>query len=132
MKKLLNSLKIFAIVLLATFTLATTAQSFTSKLENPAELKYVGTVNNHPRLQLNFNNNEADEFFVTITDQFGATLFAETVSGKQLVRTYQLDTDELDASIVNFHVYSKKNNNTAVYKVNNNPRFVQDVVINRK
>ncbi len=132
MKKVLNSSRIFAIVLMSTLALATSAQSFSSRIENPAELKYVGTVNNHPRLQLSLNNSEADDFVVTITDQTGATIFSENISGKFLSRTYQLDTDEIETSTVNFHVFSKKNNSSVVYKVNNNQRFVQDVVINKK
>ena len=130
--KTVNSLKLFATVLLVSITLATTAQPFTFKSENPTELKYIGNVNNHPRLQLSLNNGENDEFVITITDLSGNALYTENVAGKQLVRTYQLNTDELDASVVNFNVYSKKTGSSVFYKVNNNPRYVQDVVINRK
>ena len=132
MKKVLNSTKTFAIILMACLTVAVSAQSFVIKGDNPSELKYIGTVNNHPRLLLTINNVESDEFVVTITDQSNAPIFTENLYGKLVTRTYQLDTDEFDASVLNFHVYSKKNNSTVVYKVNNNQRFVQDVVINKK
>lgn len=132
MKKLLSSSTIIAIILMTTLTIATSAQSFTLKSENPAKLNYIGSINSHPRLLLSLNNNEADEFNVTITDQAGSTIYNESFSGKMVSRTYQLNSDEFDASEVNFHVYSKRNNNTVVYKVINNQRFVQDVVINKK
>ena len=132
MKKVLNSTKTFAIILMVCLTVAVSAQSFVIKGDNPSELKYIGTVNNHPRLLLTINNVESDEFVVTITDQSNAPIFTENLYGKLVTRTYQLDTDEFDASVLNFHVYSKKNNSTVVYKVNNNQRFVQDVVINKK
>lgn len=130
MKKVLSNSKFLVVILFTMLTVAVTAQPL--KSESPAELKYVGTVNNHPRLQLNLNNVESDEFIVTITDQTGATIYQDNISGKNVVRTYQLDTDDLDASVVNFHVYSRKSNSSVVYKVNNNQRFVQDVVINKK
>ena len=138
MKKVMNKSKmIMAIALMVTFNFASAftvapAQNFASYgTRNPVEFKYIGSTNDQPVFQLNLNNSESAEFVITLKDFSGNVLYTETVSGKQILRKYRLDTDEIDANGIRVEVSNKKDNSKTVYTINRNRRIVEDVVINK-
>ena len=133
MKTFISRSKIIAIAFVFTFSLAS-VKNFaygTNKIDNPVELKYIGNVNNQPQFLLNLNNNEADEFVITLKDLSGAVLYSEAVKGKQVSRKYRLDTGEIGVSEIRFEVTSKKSNIKTVYAISTTSRVVEDVVVNK-
>jgi len=134
MNTFISRSKIIAIAFALTFSLASEenfAHNTNNKSDNPVELKYIGKVNNQPQFQLNLNNNETDEFVITLKDLSGGVLYSEVVKGKQISRKYRLNTDEIGVSEIRFEVRSKRNNTTFVYVVSSTSRVVEDVVISK-
>ena len=130
MKTFISRSKIIAIAFMLTFSVGS-AQSFAdNKTDNPVELKYLGNVDNQPVFLLSLNNNDADEFIVTLKDQSGNVLYSEEVKGKQISRKYRLNTDEV-ASEIRFEVSRKKDKSKIVYTVSRTTRVVEDVDINK-
>ena len=130
MKTVINTLSRTAIVLLAIFTMSFTTNTGTpGKADNPTELKYLGSVNSQPRFQLSLNNTESDEFLITIRNRNSEVIYKERLKGANVSRTYQLNTEEFDATGVTFEVVSKKTKSRIAYTVNETSRLVQDVSI---
>ncbi|MEP6617341.1 MAG: hypothetical protein ABJA57_12210 [Ginsengibacter sp.] len=132
MQKVMNNSVILAMALMVTFTLASVQteaknkpeDSLKSKTESPVEFKYIGKMNNQPLFQLNFNNVESSDFIITLTDQTGAVIYDEKISGKDLSRKYMLNLDEIDASEVKFLIKNKTNNSATNFTVKRNYSLV--------
>lgn len=130
MKTVMNTFTRMSVVLIAVLTMSFAPTTGTpEKFENPAELKYIGGSNNHPQFLLNLNNKETDEFTIIIRNTAKEILYKERVSGANISRKYQLNTEETNASGVTFEVVSKNNKNRVVYAVKETTRLVQDVSI---
>lgn len=130
MKTLMNTLSKAVIVLVAIFTMSFSQNTGNpGKVENPAELKYIGSKDNHPLFQLNLNNSEADEFVITIRNKTGEIIYKEKISGSLVSRKYQLTTEDFSAAGYTFEVFSKKAKSRMAYSVNETSRLVQDIYI---
>ena len=131
MKTFISRSKIIAIAFMLTFSVAS-AESFAGTTsDTPAELKYLGKVNNQRVFELNLHNNEEDRFVITLLDQSGNILYTGEVKGTNVSRTFRLNTDEIGTPDLKFEVRSKKNNSKTVYKVSTTSHVVEDVAINK-
>ena len=100
------------------------------KADDPVELKFIGNIKNQPVFQLNLNNNEAAEYFITIKDEDLNVIYSEKVEGINLSRKYQLAIDESDlkssAFGVRVEVNSVKTHKTEVYKISSSTRVIEN------
>lgn len=94
-----------------------------------AELKLIGRADNQPVFQLNLNNKENEKFVVVVKDEYGVILHQEVISGVNLTRKYQLNTEELDGVGVIFEVISSKTSKMAVFNIKNNTRVINETAI---
>ena len=130
MKTVISTLSRTAIVLLAVFTMSfSTNTGNPGKSEIPAELKYLGNRDNQPQFQLNINNNESDEFIITIRNRSNEILYKERIKGANLSRKYQLNLEDFGSNGITFEVVSKNTKSRVAYTVNETSRLVQDVSI---
>lgn len=130
MKTVISTFSRIAIVMVAVFTMSFSQPTGTpGKTENPAELTYLGSINNQPQFQLSLNNTESDEFVITIRNKAGEVIYKERIKGANLSRKYRLNTEEPNSSGVTFEVVSKKNKTRVAYTVNETSRIIQDVSI---
>jgi predicted phage tail protein len=130
MKKAINKSLMMAMALMAISSMGFSQASDTSnKMNAVAELKYVGAVEGFPVFELDLNNEEATEFFVTITDKHSDVLYSTKLKGKGITRKYRLDLDEDDLKSVRFEITSKKTNENLVYEISKKIGFVQDVSV---
>ena len=130
MKTVISTLSKIAIVMVAVFTMSFSQTTGTpDKKENPAELKYIGSVDSQPQFQLSLNNTESDEFVITIRNKAGEVIYKERIKGANISRKYQLNTEESNSTGVTFEVVSKKDKSRIAYTVNETSRLVQDVSV---
>ncbi|MEO8765307.1 MAG: hypothetical protein ABI416_13505 [Ginsengibacter sp.] len=105
------------------------------KAGNPTELKFIGKFKNHPVFELNLNNPEAEEFFISLKDENNVLLFSETVKAKNanFSRKYQLDIDDYDLSTAGFgvtvEVISAKTHQKQVYKISSQKTVNENIVV---
>lgn len=99
----------------------------------PAELKFIGKVENRPVFELSLNNVESDEYIINIKDADYNTLYSEKVKGANLSRKYQLDINESDLSSYGFgvrvEVTSVKTHKTEVYKISSQTKTTSDIIV---
>ena len=126
--KIIIAIAFFTVLLFAQANAADTTEG-TSSL--PVELKFAGTVKNQPLIQLKFSGTEEEtEFSITITDQDGVELYNKTVYGKNFVKQFLLNTNELEDAVLQFEITGKKSGKKAVYKVSRQQQVTElmDVV----
>ena len=134
MKKIFNNPSLIAIAFIAVVSLGFTsnvkAANEDPKPAVPVELKFAGFIQNQPLFQLNFMGDaQHDEFTINISDEFGNSLYKETIKGQVFNKKYLLNTEEIGDNKLRFEVLCRKTNSTVVYEVNRNSRLVQDVAI---
>jgi hypothetical protein len=130
MKKSINKSLMMAIALMTISSMGfSQATAITSKTVNATELKYIGNMEGFPVFELDLNNQEAGEYYVTITDNHNEVLYSSTLKGTGLSKKYRLDLDEEDLKNVRFAVTSKKTNENLVYEVSKKIGYVQDVLV---
>lgn len=129
MKKTMKNAVIGLFTLLAVTTGFTSFATGVNELTPAAELKMIGRAQNQPIFQLSLNNKEAEKFVIVVKDEYGSILHQETISGVNITRKYQLNTEELDGIDVTFEVISTKSTQTTVFGVKNNSRVVNETAI---
>ena len=106
-----------------------------SKPDNPVELKFIGKIKNHPVFQLNLNNNDTEEYFISIKDESRSVLYSEKVKAvdANFSRKYQLDINEDDLSDPEFglkvEVTSVKTNKTHVYRISSQTTVNENIIV---
>ncbi len=94
----------------------------------PVELKFAGTFNNQPLIQLNFTGSTEDNVFsIVITDEAGIELYNSNVKGNVFSKQFLLNTDDLGDATLKFEITGKKSGNTAVYKVSRQQQLTQQM-----
>ena len=106
------------------------------KAQKPGEpdsvaIKYIGTLDDQPLFQIEFENKEGIVYRVSIADETGETLYAEKFSDKKFSRKFKLESPELNHSKLTFTVTSVKEKHTQVFLINSNYHTVPDYVITR-
>ena len=97
-----------------------------------AELKVIGHFDNQPVFQLSLNNAQKAKFIVIVKDETGAIVYQETVSGVNIKRKYQLNTEELGATGLSFEVIGKNNEKPVVFTVESNVTINEETLIVKK
>ncbi len=131
MKQALKTTRMITIGLFTLCTMGLSQATFANvKADDPVELKFIGNIKNQPVFQLNLNNNEAAEYFITIKDEDLNVIYSEKVEGINLSRKYQLAIDESDlkssAFGVRVEVTSVKTHKTEVYKISSSTRVIEN------
>lgn len=137
MKALLINTRIVAIALVTIFSVAFTAPVFANHEKHekdvaPVELKYLGKFRNQPVFEVSFNNDEENEFVVTIRDEYKNVLYKDVVKSGTTSKRYLLNTEEIGDDVsLQFEITGRKTNTTAVYQINKTFRVVEDLVVNK-
>ena len=126
MKKTMKNAAIGLFTLLAV-TAAITSSATT--IENEAELKAAGKINNQPVFQLDLNNSSSSKFIIVIKDEYGVTLYQEVITGMNISRKFQLNTEELSGVDVRFEIIDVKNNKTSVFNIQNSSKVLNETSI---
>lgn len=109
-----------AIALSILFALTTINPAAAADKNTPVtEMKLVGKINNQPVYELNINNAFFAAYTIVVTDEYGEVLHEETVSGVNISRKFQINTEELGRTGVRFDVKATSRKSTA-FRVKNN------------
>ncbi|MDE3214415.1 MAG: hypothetical protein KGM98_14380 [Bacteroidota bacterium] len=132
MKQAIKNVRTITMGLMTLCFLGVTNASFAgAKEKDPVELRYIGTIKNHPAIQLDLNNSNPGVYFINIKSMDYHILYSEIVDGTNLSRIYRLNLqDALSTSnaAVRVEVTSEKTHQTKVYIVNTSNGVVNDAV----
>jgi hypothetical protein len=134
-----QAMKTTRMITMGLFTLCTMGLSLATfaglKTDNPVEFKFIGKSQNDPVFQLNLNNNEAEEYFISIKDESNTVLYKEKVKATDanFSRKYRLDIDEDDLKAPGFgvtvEVFSAKTHKTHVYKISSHTTVNENIIV---
>jgi hypothetical protein len=129
MKKVLVS---FALSLFFVLSLNLTASATDDdKKPSTIEVKMISSVDESPVFQLDLNNKEVEEFYLTIKDNFGNTLYADKVKGSNISKKFKLNPEGMIDETIRIEVKSKKTNKSEVYTINRSSKYVQETVVSK-
>jgi hypothetical protein len=99
--------------------------------KTPVEVKYLGTNETQPIFQVDINNLKGEDLFVVLKDDEGGTLYRERFNKRSFSRKFQLNLPDPSNMKVTMTVSSKDGKNTQEFQINNETKFVEDVVVTR-
>lgn len=132
MKKILSNNRLIAFAFFTVFTVAMSPVAMAGEKNPvvPVELKFAGLINQQPLFQLTFSGSPLqDEFTISVTDEYGYSLYKENIKGESFTKKFLLNTDEIGDSVLRFEIYCNNTKKSVIYEVNRNTRFVQEMVI---
>lgn len=136
MKQAMKTTRMITMGLFTLGTMGLTQATFGGvKTESPIEFKFIGKTNNQPVFLLNLNNNEAEEYFISIKDENNTVLYSEKLKATEVnfSRKYLIDMDGADFSAYGFglkvEVTSAKTHKTQVYKISSQTSVTENFVI---
>ncbi|RXK58412.1 hypothetical protein ESA94_17385 [Lacibacter luteus] len=119
MKTTIKNAVIGLVTLVAIFTVNFANATTTEDVAPAAELKLITHLDNQPVFQLSLNNAQNAKYLVVVKDESGAIVYQETVSGVNIKRKYQLNTEELGVTGLTFEIVGKSNEKPVVFTVGN-------------
>lgn len=94
----------------------------------PVELKFAGTFNNQPLIQVNFAGSKDENVFnILITDEAGIVLYDADVKGEVFSRQFLLNTEDLGDAILKFEIRGKRSGKTVAYRVNRQLNIAEEM-----
>mgnify|MGYP000934483683 FL=1 len=127
-----SKMKIVALALVTIFTTSTSFATTVNKIENPEEVRYVGSVNDLPVYRLSLNNKNENTYIVSIKDNDGNVLFSEKISGKQIVRNYQIVELPSYQYSLSFEVNNISDKTSAIYEISKTEKIYTEVEVSKK
>ena len=128
MKNSKNNFRIFAVALVALFSVALTPSAHATG-NDPVTVKYVGASNNVAIFELAFTNEKEEQFEILITDKYNS-LYYEKVKGTELSRKFQFVCSDADDGSVNDEILVVITNTTtkevSTYKILPNASIGKD------
>ncbi len=131
MKTTIKNTLIGLLTFAAIFTVNVANATITEEVSPAAELKVVAHLDNQPVFQLSLNNAQNEKFLVVVKDESGATVYQETVSGVNIKRKYQLNTEELGTTGLTFEIIGKNNAKPVVFTVGSADDNEQTLIVKK-
>ncbi|KIC95861.1 hypothetical protein [Flavihumibacter solisilvae] len=97
----------------------------------PVEVKYVGSLNQQPVLEISLDNANAEDLSVTLKDMDGNVLYSGNFNEKKISKKFQFDNQGSDNIQIKLTISSKKKSYTEVFQVNRSRQVVENVVISK-
>ena len=119
-----------AVIALFTFGTVLTANAQESGNKENVEIKYLGAVGNNPIFQVEFDNLEEEELFITLKDSDGNMLYSEKFKEKKFSKKFQVERADEDLRVI-LTIANKKGKFSQQYQINRNTRIVQDVFVTK-
>jgi hypothetical protein len=117
----------------ASFLTLSFVPSVANAQDKPAgvAITYVGTVDNQPIFQIEFENKNEDVFNISIKDDAGNVLYGEKFKDKKFSKKFKYQDAGIDDVKLTFTLTSEKEKQSQSFEINTNTRVIQDVVVTR-
>jgi hypothetical protein len=112
------------------FSTANAAEKNTGKTA-PYELKYVGKIQEQPIFQLDIENPEREEMYLTIFDQAGNVLYADKFAGKTFSKKFQFEMIDGLSTKIKMTISSKSTRQSQQFEINNVQKMFEEVVVTK-
>ncbi len=94
-------------------------------------VQYLGSVDNQPVFQIEFENTSGVPVQVYIKDDEGNTIYFEKFRDKKFSKKFRFDQPLEQSMKLTFTLATEKEKQTQVFEVNTSIRMIQDVVVTK-
>jgi hypothetical protein len=131
-KAVKNSFYSVAFVALSLLTvLPSAAHAGVNPKNPPAEIKYVGSLDERPVFQIRLDNPGGEDLYLTLNDENGNLIYSDIVKGEKYTKNILLENlDGIDLK-VNLILRNKKSYQTQTFQINSNAKVVEDVQVTK-
>jgi len=123
------SLAVLALVLVLNAGVAKANNKKKIDEKKSIELRYVGSVNQMPVLEVAYDNEAGEDLNITLRDTEGNVLYTGNFSDKKIVKRFQFDNSSNDDIKIKLTVSSKKNTQTETFQIKRSSQVVEAVTI---
>lgn len=95
----------------------------------PVEVKYIGSKDQSPVVELSLDNESGEEITVQLRDLDGYVLYSVTTSDKKISRKFQIDNYSMEPIQLKVAIAGKGKLQTEVFQINRSRVVVEDVVV---
>jgi uncharacterized protein YdeI (BOF family) len=131
LKSVLASLAIAALLAVSANPVLANTEKGANKNRVPVEVKYVGSNNQSPVVEISLDNEEGKEVTVQLRDLDGYVLYTATTSEKKITRKFQIDNYSMEPIQLKVAVSVNGKVQTEVFQINRNRTVVEDVVVSK-
>ncbi len=97
----------------------------------PVEVRYVGSIDQQPVLEVAFDNEAGESTNITLRDMDGNVLYTGSFSDKKITKRFQFDNHGLEDIRIKLTVSAGKKSQTEVYEINRNSQVIEEVKVAR-
>ena len=123
-----NVIKRFSASVIAIFLLVGTVNANNGP---GVEFRYIGNMEKHPVYQLNINNADNEEYYISFSDQSGNVLYSGNTKGGSFNQRFLINIEEVGNETLTVTISSRKNNKQHVYTIKRNQNLVEENVVTR-
>lgn len=139
MKSTHTNLKaLFSVLILATALLlnAGTAKANNPRknAENgviPVEVKYVGSLNGQPVLELSLDNEDGEDYKITLTDNDGTVVYSGVFNSRKIVKRFQFANSGLEPMHITLNVATRKLSQTETFEISETTQVITGVNVEK-
>ena len=91
----------------------------------PIVIKYLGTINEQPLFQVEFDNSNQENMYLTLKDGAGDILYSESFKSSKFSRKFLLNTPGNDN--LRIRITSKNEDQSAAFRIDNKTQEIVDV-----
>lgn len=97
----------------------------------PTEIKYVGSNNGNPVLQITVDNQEGENVYLLLTDEYGNTFYSDVIKDNKYSKSIQFNNVDLNDLKVTLTIRSKSGTQKQAFMISKNTRTVEEVHISK-
>ncbi|WP_290792411.1 hypothetical protein [Flavihumibacter sp. UBA7668] len=129
LKSILAALSVAVLVSLSAVPAFANTEKKAKAKNVPVEVKYIGSNDQSPVVELSLDNESGEEITVQLRDMDGYVLYSVTSSDKKISKKFQIDNYSLEPIQLKVAVAVKGKIQTEVFQINRNRVVVEDVVV---
>ena len=112
-------------------TLSKEVQAADSLKKPPVEVRYIGAIDHNPVFQIEVDNQNGEEMYLTIRDEYGTHIYSEVIKEKKYSRKIHLVSEEADDKKLTLSLRTKKSNQTQVFQIYKTTRTIEEIAVSK-
>lgn len=97
----------------------------------PVEFRFVGSIQQQPVYQLDINNTNVDEYYISFSDGFGTILYSGNIKSGLTSQRFMINADEVGDEVLTVTITARKANVSQVYTIKRSQNLVEENVVKR-
>jgi hypothetical protein len=95
----------------------------------PTDIKYVGSNNGNPVLQITVDNKDGETAYLVLSDEFGNTFYSDVIKDKKYSKSVQFENIDLNDLKLTLTIRSKNGQQKQAFQISKSTRTVEEVHI---